>query len=57
MTSAWMIFWEIVYYFIWHIGMELVLAVFGFVLFLIMNEIIIQKKKANDRFNNSSRGN
>lgn len=52
-----LIFWGILYYFLFHAGIELVLAVFGFVLFLVMSEIISSKKKVNDRFNNSSRGN
>jgi len=50
-------FFGVLYYFLFHIGSELVIAVCGFALFLVMNEIIIQKKKANNRFNNSSRGN
>ena len=49
-------FFGVLYYFLFHIGCELVIAVCGFALFLVMNETIIQKKKANNRFNNSSRG-
>jgi hypothetical protein len=46
-----LMFFGVLYYFLFHIGIELVIAVFGFVLFLIMSEIIWIRKnprRSND---------